>query len=110
MPIDRRSAFGRRLRDLADILSDELGGWASLSEMQAVQVRTAAELLCIAEQARAEALAEGRADPEGLVRLQRAAALAMRQLGLGPDRRREPENGPGQAALLQYAKSRKAGP
>jgi len=110
MAVDSRSQFGKRLRDFADMLADEVaGGWKGLTVMQAAQVRRAAELMAIAEQARTKALAEGRADPEGLVRLERAASLAMRQLDLGSGRRRESEP-VGQAVLLEYAKSRKASP
>src|SRR6266481_1297312 len=69
MALDGRSALGRRVRDLAETFALELGGWSRLTEMQAASVRCAAEMVALFEKARADALHEGRADPDALVRL-----------------------------------------
>ena len=43
MAIDGRSQLGRRLHDLAESYAAQLGGWASLSDTMAANVRRAAE-------------------------------------------------------------------
>lgn len=73
MAISGRTVVGRRVRDLAENFADQLGGWAGMSGMLAANVRKAAELTALAEQARAQALR----DPLGLVRLEGAAAHAV---------------------------------
>jgi hypothetical protein len=87
MVIDGRSELGRRLRDLAETFAARLGGWAALSDALAANVRKAAELSALAEQARADALRNGNVDPVALVRLEGAASRAVRALHL--DRRPE---------------------
>ena len=88
MAIDGRSQLGRRVRDFAENFAVQLGGWAALSDAQEANVRRAAELTALAEQARAEALRTGNVDPLGLVRLDGAANRAVRALYL--DRKRPP--------------------
>jgi hypothetical protein len=92
MVVSARTAAGRRLRDLADAYAQVLGGWAGLSDVQAANVRKAAELTALAEQARADALRNGCNDPAALTRLEHLADKAVRRLGV--DKRREPERGP----------------
>jgi hypothetical protein len=85
MVIDGRSLLGRRVRDMADYYVAQLGGcWATLTDMQAAAVRRAAELTALAEQARADALKNGNADPEQLVRLENLATRAERRLSFKP--------------------------
>ena len=79
--VSGRSALGRRARDLAETFAHELGGWDALEGMQAASVRCAAEMVALFEKARADALHEGRADPDALVRL--AGGQQSRQ-GVGP--------------------------
>jgi hypothetical protein len=88
MVIDGRSQIGRRLRDLADQFADGLGGWQQLSELRATAVRKAAELVAIAEGLRADRLRGLPVSPDDIVRTDRLAHLAVRQLGL--DHKREP--------------------
>jgi hypothetical protein len=86
--VDGRSRVGRRVRDLAGSFASQLGGWATLSDTMAANVRRAAELSALAERARAEALRDGNVDPLALVRLEGAAGRAVKALAL--DRKREP--------------------
>jgi len=87
MAIDGRSALGRRVRDLAESYAEELGGWATLTDTQTAAVRAAAEMTALYEKARHDALVEGRADPDALVRLEGASNRAIRRLGLDVRRR-----------------------
>jgi hypothetical protein len=83
--VDGRSKLGRRVRDIADSLAGQLGGWNALPVGTAANVRRAAELLALAEQARADALALGHyigADRSGLVQIENLAARAVKGLGL----------------------------
>jgi hypothetical protein len=95
MAIDQRSAIGRRLKDLAEGFADALGGWGKLSDIQAAQVRRAAEMVALAEQARHQALRDGNVDPDQLIRLENLAARSVKALHL--DLKREPDT---LAALL----------
>jgi hypothetical protein len=80
--VSGRTALGRRIRDLADTYAHALGGWASLGDMLALNVKKASELVAIAELARADALRDGNIDPLHLVRLDGAANRAVRALQL----------------------------
>jgi hypothetical protein len=104
MAIDGRSALGRRVRDLAESFALQLGGWSKLSNMQADAVRCAAEMQALFEKARHDALVEGRADPDALVRLEGASNRAMRRLGIDlvDQSKSEP-------TLADYAKAKAAG-
>jgi len=82
MVLDGRSETGRRIGDFAESFAAALGGWAVLTDMQAANVRKAAELSALAEQSRAEALRNGCDDPVGLARLDGVASRAVRALGL----------------------------
>jgi hypothetical protein len=93
MVISARTALGRRMKDLAEGYALRLGGWSALTVGQAAAVRQAAELACLAEQARADALRNGCVDPVGLARLEGVATRAERRLGLPRETR-----GPGYAA------------
>jgi hypothetical protein len=98
--ISGNSAQGRRLLDLADAFAERLGGWSALSDMAAANVRKTAELTALAEQARRNALRNGCADPDQLIRLENAAARAVKALGI--DRKREPAAAP---SLSEYLRS-----
>lgn len=81
--IDARSPIGRRRRDLIRAFTAALGG--SLTEGQRVDVRRAAELTALAEQARAKAMQEGTGgagELSAMVRLESTAARAIRALGI----------------------------
>jgi hypothetical protein len=82
MCISGRTSLGRRMRDIADGYALRLGGWSALTVGQAAAVRQAAELACLAEQARSNALKTGSIDPIALVRLEGAALRAERKLNL----------------------------
>jgi hypothetical protein len=91
LPISGRTALGRRIHDLADGYAAALGGWASLSDMMAGNVRKAAELVALAETMRADALRDGNVDPLVLVRLDGAANRAVRALQLDVPRDPQPQ-------------------
>lgn len=97
---DNRSPWARRRRDLVDAFVAALGGIEKLSEVHLTDVRRAAELTVIAEQARAKALTEGAAafDLTGIVRAEGAASRAVRALGLKSSKQASPL-----ARLLQGA-------
>jgi hypothetical protein len=82
--LDGRSGSGRRRRDLIEAFADALGGPKALSEVQMIDVRRAAELVAVAEEARAAALKQGGAavDLHELVKLEGAADRAVRRLGI----------------------------
>jgi hypothetical protein len=77
--------MGRRVADLASALAQRVNvnGWAGLSEMEAAAVRRAAEMVALAEEARAQALRHGKIDPDKLLRFEGAADRAVRRLGIG---------------------------
>lgn len=83
-PVDGRSAAGRRMRDLMAIYAESLGGAEQLSDHQVTAVRRAAELVVIAETARAAVLEGKSTDLDGLVRAENMAGRAVRQLGIRP--------------------------
>lgn len=82
--LDGRSGSGRRRRDLIEAFADALGGATALSEVQMIDVRRAAELVAVAEEARAAALKQGGAavDLHELVKLEGAADRAVRRLNI----------------------------
>jgi hypothetical protein len=88
MVLDGRSLLGRRVLDLADAFAAALGGWTGLGDMLAANVRRAAELVALAEQARATALRTGTIDAAMLARLDGAASRAVRALGITESRRK----------------------
>jgi hypothetical protein len=92
-PMDRISAHA---------YAELLGGWAVLSDTMAANVRRAAELVALAENARADALRNGNTDALGLVRLEGAANRAVRALQLDRKKRE-----PGAASSLsEYLRHR----
>jgi hypothetical protein len=101
MVISARTALGRRMKDLAEGYALRLGGWSALTVGQAAAVRQAAELACLAEQARAYALRNGCVDPVGLARLEGVAARAERRLGLPRETR-----GPTTPSFKEYLANR----
>jgi hypothetical protein len=82
MVLDGRTALGRRILDLANAFAARLGGWSALSDTAAADVRRAAELTGLAEQARADALRSGNVDPIALARIEGVADRATRRLKL----------------------------
>jgi hypothetical protein len=83
--LDGRTQTARRRREMIDVYTAALGGPAALSEGQQIDIRKAAELTALAEQARARAMREGFADAgdlSSLVRLEGAASRAVRALGI----------------------------
>jgi hypothetical protein len=85
--LDGRTTLARRRRELIAVYTAALGGAAALSEGQAIDIRKAAELTALAEQARARAMREGFADASELsamVRLESTAARAVRALNIKP--------------------------
>jgi hypothetical protein len=83
--LDGRTRRARRRRELIAAYSSALGGDAGLTEGQRIDVRKAAELTALAEDARALAMQDG---PGGagmisaMVRLQSAAGRAVQALNL----------------------------
>jgi hypothetical protein len=100
MVVDGRTKSGRRIRDLAEIFAQRLGGWDALNDMELAAVRRAAEMVALAERARADALRGGRIDPDKLLRFEGAADRAVRRLGIG----RKPERRP---TLTEYLATRR---
>jgi hypothetical protein len=89
--IDTNTARGRRIADLVRAFLTELGDPAAIT-LQARAV-AAAEMVTLAEEARAAALKGGGVDLDRLdrvIRLEGAVARSVRALGL-PDRKREAE-------------------
>jgi hypothetical protein len=82
LPVSGRSAVGRRIHDLSDQWAHALGGWDTLTDMMAGNIRKAAELTALAEKTRAEALRDGTFDALALVRLEGAARRAVAALQL----------------------------
>ena len=83
--LDGRTVVARRRRELFDIYAAALGGPADLSEGQRLDIRKAAELTALAEQARARAMREGITDAgelSAMIRLEGMAARAVRALNL----------------------------
>jgi hypothetical protein len=75
-------ALARRRRDLVEAFTAALGGEDALSDVAAMYVRRAAELLTMAEMARAAMLNGQPTDMLALVRLEGAASRAVRLLGV----------------------------
>lgn len=91
--VDGRSPVGRRRRELIDIYTAALGGPAALTDGQQIDIRKAAELTALAEQARAAAMQKGFADTGALsamVRLESEARRAVKALGIKPGKVTEP--------------------
>jgi hypothetical protein len=95
--VSGRTALGRRIRDLADTYAHALGGWDTLTEMMGMNVKRAAELVALAEQARSDALKNGTYDPLAMVRLEGASNRAVRALQLDV-----PRDASGPTTLAQY--------
>jgi hypothetical protein len=75
--IDRRSRLGKRIDELTILFAGALGG--ELSPVRKLRIERAAQLSALAEQARGDHMRnEGTSD---IVRLERAAAAAIRALG-----------------------------
>jgi hypothetical protein len=77
-------AQDRRRRDLVEAFVRALGGPEAVSDLTLVQVRKASELVALAEATRAAALTGGLQglDISGLIKIENAAARAVRLLGL----------------------------
>ena len=84
--IDGRTFAAKRRAALISNFIEALGGAGAITALQLVDVRRAAELTALAEEARATALREGSAavDISSLVRLEGAAGRAQKALGIKP--------------------------
>jgi hypothetical protein len=85
--IDGRTVVARRRGELIEIYAEALGGVTALSEGQYIDIRKAAELTALAEQARARAMRERVASAgeiSAMVRLEGMAARAVKALNVGP--------------------------
>lgn len=82
--VDGRTLVARRRRELIDIYTSALGGAASLSEGQRLDIRRAAELVTLAEAERAKAMRGEPVDLSALIRVEGAADRAVRRLGIKP--------------------------
>jgi len=83
LAVPPRYSRGRRILELADALASAAGGWDGLTTLQAAAVRRAAELVTIAEAARAKHLQGDQSiSLEDLIRLDGAADRAVRRLGI----------------------------
>lgn len=103
--LDGRTLVARRRRELIDVYTTALGGPAALSEGQVIDVRKAAELSALAEQARARAMREGLTDAgeiSAMVRLESTAARAVRSLNIKQDANPKPPS------IAEYAARRAA--
>ena len=78
---DGRSSLAVRVRVLAKVYTERLGGAAS-DPAVAASIRRCAELEAIAEQLRADAIRTGNLDPFAMARAENLAARAKRALGL----------------------------
>jgi hypothetical protein len=91
--LDGRTLVARRRRELIEIYTIALGGPASLSAGQWIDIRKAAELTALAEQARARAMREGATgagELTAMVRLEGMAARAVRALNIKPAQPKPP--------------------
>jgi hypothetical protein len=84
--LDGRTATGRRCWDLVNAYVAALGGWSKVNDLVLMDIRRAAQLTTIAEEARTLALqtAAGKVDLAALTRVEGAADRAVRRLGIKP--------------------------
>ena len=90
--IDGRTFAAKRRAALISNFIEALGGAGAMTALQLVDVRRAAELTALAEEARSTALREGAGavDISGLVRLEGAAGRAQKALGIKPAHQSKP--------------------
>jgi hypothetical protein len=101
--IDGRSAAAKRAKRLTAEYVAALGGSDAVDPVMLAKVRRAAELVVVAECARAKAM-QGDAVLDDMVRVDRLADLAVRRLGLD----RKPASPV--PSLAEYVANRKAAP
>jgi hypothetical protein len=83
--LDGRTATGRRCWDLVNAYVAALGGWSVVNDLVLMDIRRAAQLTTIAEEARTRALqTTGVVDLAALTRVEGAADRAVRRLGIKP--------------------------
>lgn len=93
--VDRRTALGRRIAEIARNYVDALGGEASLSAVMLERIATAAEMAAAAELARQRFLAgDGTISADDLVRMQNLSARAETRLGIRVEPPKPPERRP----------------
>jgi len=83
--IDGRTLVARRRNALMEIYTKALGGFSALSDGQRIDIRRAAELTALAEQARAHAMRErstNAGEMSAMVRLEGMAARAVKALNV----------------------------
>ena len=87
--LDGRSAAGRRLRDLIEVLEASVGGDADAETM--IMIQRAAGRLMAAEQIRSRILRDDPVDISELTKLENLADRAVRALGIKPSRKSVPD-------------------
>jgi hypothetical protein len=95
--IDARTTWGRRFHALVNSFANELGGLAQLSESDAVLVRSAASLICTAEQRQAQAV---RGEPVNAAEIVKLTSESRRCLDHVRRRREQPKTMPSLAEYL----------
>lgn len=86
--LDGRTVWGRRMRDLIDLHTADLGGEAEVSEAERSLIRRAATIATELERLEAQFAAAGAADPESLDLYGRQAGNLRRLYeGIGLKRR-----------------------
>jgi len=82
--VDRRLPLGKRIKALTKLYVAALGGEDALSPIKRLKVDEAAQLKAMAEKSRGDWMRDGEASPtlEDIVRLERKASAAERDLGI----------------------------
>jgi hypothetical protein len=104
--LDGRTQVAKRRRELIAIYTAALGGILALTDGQQIDIRKAAELTALAEQARARAMRDGFADAgdlSAMVRLESTAARAVRALNIAAG-----AGAPKTPSLAEYAAAKAA--
>jgi hypothetical protein len=87
--LDGRTRQARRIKAITESFVSALGG--VIDDASMVRVRRAAELIAVAEIARAHTLTGKKVDMSKLIRAENLAARAMRELGFDKPRRAVPD-------------------
>lgn len=82
--IDRRTRIARRIAAITSALLSWMGGDEAMTPLQRTDIRRAAELTALAEDARARALRAAQPDLAVVVKLEGAADRAVRRLKCNP--------------------------
>lgn len=79
--VDKRTVFGRRVMELRSVFASTFGP-LEMTPLRLMQVREAAELKAIAEQARGDFMRDSLGSLDDIVRIERKAALAVKAIGI----------------------------